>query len=69
MQGAQEAMVELGAQEAMVEQGAPEAMVGGLCGLGLGPLSSATTAGALLPPPPPKKNPWGSLGVSGALRG
>ncbi len=33
-----------------------EAMVGGLCGLGLGPLGPATTAGALLPPPPKKKH-------------
>ncbi len=36
-------------------------------GLGLGPLSPAPTAGTHTTPPP--KFPWGSEGVSGALRG
>ncbi len=39
-------------------------------GLGLGPLGPAPTAGTLTTTPPPKKKiPWGSEGVSGALRG
>ncbi len=78
VQGAQEAMVELGAQEAMAVQGAQEAMAlavqgaleamaDGLWGLGLGPLGPAPTAGTHTTPP--KKIPWGSEGVSGALRG
>ncbi len=37
-------------------------------GLGLGPLGLAPTAGTLTTPPK-KKFPWGSEGVSGALRG
>ncbi len=65
-QGAQEAMAELGAQEAMAELGAQEAMAGGIRGRGLGHLGPATTAGTFVIPP---KNPWGSYGVSGALRG
>ncbi len=68
VQGAQEAMAELGAQEAMTELGAEEAMADGLRGLGLSPLGPAPTAGTLTTPPP-KKFPWGSEGVSGALRG
>ncbi len=64
--GALEAMAVQGAQEAMAVQGAQEAMAGGACGRGLGPLGPAPTAGALSTPP--KKIPWGSSGVSGALR-
>ncbi len=64
--GALEAMAELGAQEAMVELGAQEAMADGL--RGLGPLGPAPTAGTHTTPPK-KKIPWGSEGVSGALRG
>ncbi len=67
VQGAQEAMTVQGAQEAMAVQGAQEAMAGGPCGRGLGPLGPAPTAGTLSTPPP--KFPWGSQGVSGALRG
>ncbi len=51
----------------MAVQGAQEAMAGGPCGRGLGPLGPAPTAGTLSTPP--KKFPWGSQGVSGALRG
>ncbi len=58
-----------GALEAMAVQGAQEAMADGLLGLGLGPLGPAPTAGTLTTPPPPAKFPWGSEGVSGALRG
>ncbi len=65
--GALEAMAELGALETMAELGALEAMADGLRGLGLGPLGLAPTAGTLTTPP--KKFPWGSEGVSGALRG
>ncbi len=63
VQGAQEAMAVLGAQEAMVELGAQEAMVGGLRGLGLGPLGPAPTAGTPFTPPPKI-----SLGKSGGIR-
>ncbi len=65
--GALEAMAELGAQAAMAELGAQAAMADRLRGLGLGPLGPAPTAGN--PFYPPKKIPWGSQGVSGALRG
>ncbi len=57
-----EAMAELGALEAMAVQGAQEAMAGGPCGRGLGSLGRN-------PFYPQKKIPWGSQGVSGALRG
>ncbi len=67
VQGAQVAMAGLGALEAMAELGALEAMADGLRGLGLGPLGPAPTAGTHTTPP--KKFPWGSEGVSGALRG
>ncbi len=51
--------------EAKVEQGAQEAKAGGpsCVASSLGP---ASTAGTFVPP---QKNPWGSSGVSGALRG
>ncbi len=60
MQGAQEAMAELGAQEAMASWSSePWRMVFG--GLGLGPLGPAPTAGTLIPPPI-------SLGKLGGIR-
>ncbi len=46
-----------GAQEAMAEMGALAAMAGHLRGLGLGPLCPAPTAGTLSTPPPQKKFP------------
>ncbi len=65
-QGAREAMAEQGAREAMAEQGAREAMVGPPQRPRPPAPTSVSSAGALLPPP---KFPWGSSGVSGALRG
>ncbi len=59
-----EAMAVQGAQEAMAVQGAQEAMAGGPCGRGLGPVTNSRN-----PYYPPKIFPWGSEGVSGALRG
>ncbi len=69
VQGAQVTMAVQGALEAMAELGALEAMADGLRGLGLGPLGPAPTAGTHTTPPPPPKFPWGSEGVSVALRG
>ncbi len=65
-QGAREAMAEQGAREAMAEQGAREAMVG------LPPRPRPQPPPQSLRPEPyypPPKFPWGSSGVSGALRG
>ncbi len=67
VQGAQVAMAELGALEAMAELGALEAMADGL----RGPWPRSPRPGPYSRNPfyPQKKFPWGSQGVSGALRG
>ncbi len=65
--GALEAMAELGDLEAMAELGALEAMVGGL--RGPWPRSPRPSPYSWNSYYPPKKFPWGSEGVSGALRG
>ncbi len=70
VQGALEAMAELGALEAMAVQGALEAMaVQGalevLVAVASAPSAQPVQSEPFLPP----KFPWGSLGVSGALRG
>ncbi len=76
VQGAQEAMAELGALEAMevqgalaamAVQGAQEAMADGL--RGLWPRSPRPGPYSRNSYYPPQKFPWGSEGVSGALRG
>ncbi len=66
-QGALEAMALQGAQEAMAVQGAQEAMADGL----QGPWPRSPRPGPYSRNSyyPPKKIPWGSEGVSGALRG
>ncbi len=67
VQGAQEALVELGALEAMAELGALEAMADGLRGpWPRSPRPGPYNRNSFYPPP---KFPWGSEGVSGALRG
>ncbi len=65
-QGAREAMAEQGAREAMAEQGAREAMVGPLPRPRPQPPPQSLRPEPYYPPP---KFPWGSSGVSGALRG
>ncbi len=52
--------------EAKEEQGAQEAKAGGPSWPWPRPLARPLQPGPLYPP---KKNPWGSSGVSGALRG
>ncbi len=66
-QGALEAMAVQGAQEAMAVQGAQEAMADGL----RRPWPRSPRPGPYNRNSyyPPKKFPWGSEGVSGALRG
>ncbi len=67
VQGALEAMAELGALEAMAELGALEAMADGLQGpWPWSPRSGPYSRNSYYTPP---KFPWGSEGVSGALRG
>ncbi len=65
--GALEAMAVQGAQVAMAELGALEAMADGL----RGPWPRSPRPGPYSRNPfyPPPKFPWGSQGVSGALRG
>ncbi len=64
--GAREAMAEQGAREAIAEQGAREAMVGPLPRPRPQPPPQSLRPEPYYPPP---KFPWGSSGVSGALRG
>ncbi len=64
-QGAREAMAEQGAREAMAEQGARKAMVGPPQRPRPQPPPQSLRPEPYYPPP---KFPWGSSGVSGALR-
>ncbi len=67
VQGAQVTMAVLGALEAMVVQGAQETMADGLRGpWPRSPRPGPYNRNSYYPPP---KFPWGSEGVSGALRG